>query len=66
MEKPLMIVIEEAKTKLFSAFNDIAKETKLPPFLLESVVVDLLSDIRQNKYINLISMINSEGGEKLE
>lgn len=66
MGKPLPVVIEEAKTKLHSALDDIANETKLPPFLLEEVVVDLLSDIRQQKYANLISMINMEGGEEIE
>lgn len=62
-EKPLMIVIEEAKAQLFAAFNSIVKETKLPSFLLEGVVNDLLSDIRRQKNIDLMTMLDMEEEE---
>lgn len=63
-EKPLMIVIEEAKAQLFTAFNNIVKETKLPSFLLEGVVNDLLSDIRRQKNIELMTMLDMKEEEE--
>ncbi len=63
-EKPLMIVIEEAKAQLFTAFNNIVKETKLPSFLLEGVVNDLLSDIRRQKNIDLMTMLDVKEEEE--
>lgn len=63
-EKPLMIVIEEAKAQLFTAFNNIVKETKLPSFLLEGVVNDLLSDIRRQKNIDLMTMLDMKEEEE--
>ena len=66
METPLMVAVEEARLKLYSAFNNVAEETKLPPFLLEGVVTDLLSEIRKQKYVDLLAMIEQKEGEKLE
>ena len=63
-EKPLMIVIEEARAQLFDAFNSIVKETKLPSFLLEGVVNDLLSDIRRQKNIELMTMLDMKEEEE--
>ena len=63
-EKPLMIVIEEAKAQLFTAFNNIVKETKLPSFLLEGVVNDLLSDIRREKNLDLMTMLDVKEEEE--
>ena len=55
MEKSLMVAIEEAKLKVFSAFNQISEETKLPPFVFESIVTDLLCEIRKQKFYDLLA-----------
>lgn len=60
MEKSLMVAIEEARLKVYAAFNQIAEETKLPPFLLEGIVTDLLSEIRKQKVIDLITEKESQ------
>ncbi len=62
MEKSLMVAIEEAKLKVFSAFNKIAEETKLPPFVFESIATDLLCEIRKQKFYDL--MAETENGKE--
>lgn len=60
MEKSLMVAIEEAKLKVYAAFNQIVAETKLPPFLFECVVTDLLAEIRKQEVIDLITEKESQ------
>ena len=60
MEKSLMVAIEEAKLKVYAAFNQIVEETKLPPFLFECVVTDLLAEIRKQEVIDLIKESQEE------
>lgn len=55
MTKPLIIVLDEAKSKLFSAFNQIQQETALPAYLLEGSVLELLAEIRARKNIEFIA-----------
>lgn len=55
MEKSLMVVVEEARLKIYAAVNQIVEETKLPPFLVEGIVAELLSEIRKQKVIDLIT-----------
>lgn len=55
---PLSIMIENAKGALNQAFNEILQQSNLPAYLMEGIVVDLLSQIRCQKNLELVSDIN--------
>lgn len=55
---PLSIMIENAKGALNQAFNEILQQSNLPAYLMEGIVVDLLSQIRCQKNLELISDMN--------
>ena len=54
----LSIMIENAKGALNQAFNEILQQSNLPAYLMEGIVVDLLSQIRCQKNLELISDMN--------
>lgn len=56
---PLSVLMENAKGKLIAAFNQVVEETKLPAFLLEGLLLELLSETRSRKNLELISDMNS-------
>ncbi len=51
---PLSIMLESAKGKFVSAFNEVLADTKLPAYLVEGIVLDILADLRNRKNIELI------------
>lgn len=55
---PLSIMIENAKGVLNQAFNEILQQSNLPAYLMEGIVVDLLSQIRCQKNLELVSDMN--------
>ena len=55
---PLSIMIENAKGALNQAFNEILQQSNLPAYLIEGIVVDLLSQIRCQKNLELVSDMN--------
>lgn len=55
---PLSIQMEQAKTDLTQAFNQILAASQLPAFLMEGMVLDLLAEVRKQKIIELISDTN--------
>ena len=55
---PLSIMIENAKGALNQAFNEILQQSNLPAYLMEGIVVDLLSQIRCQKNLELVSDMN--------
>lgn len=55
---PLSIMIENAKGALNQAFNEILQQSNLPAYLMEGIVVDLLSQIRCRKNLELVSDMN--------
>lgn len=55
---PLSIIIENAKGALNQAFNEILQQSNLPAYLMEGIVVDLLSQIRCQKNLELVSDMN--------
>ena len=66
---PLSVIMENAKTKLITAFNATAQESRLPAFLLEGIVEGLLADIRARKNSELaaeIQTMNREGENKTD
>lgn len=61
---PLSVVMENARRKFKRDVNNLIKETNLPAFLLELVLLDALADIRENKCLELTSDMNAVLSEK--
>ena len=55
---PLSVMIENTKGMMFDAFGQIQEKTNLPAYLMEGVVLDLLSQVRNQKNLELISDMN--------
>ena len=64
MDLPISLKIENAKGKLLSALNDTSIEYKLPAFILEGVISDILSDVRSQAKIELLNDANKILEEK--
>lgn len=60
MEKkiPLSVLMENARGKLIQAFNQVIEETKLPAYLYEGMLLELLCQTRSRKNIEIISDLN--------
>lgn len=56
---PLSIILETSKRKFISAFNQVLAETKLPAYLVEGIVLELLSDVRNQKNLELMADYNA-------
>ena len=52
---PLSMMMEQAKGMLVDAFSQIQAQTNLPAYLLEGAVLNLLSEIRNQKNIELFA-----------
>lgn len=64
---PLSVLMENARGKLIQAFNQVIDETKLPAYLMEGMLLELLSETRNRKNLELISDINAmQNKEKTE
>lgn len=55
---PLSLMMENAKGAMTDAFNQIFEQSNLPAYLLEGIVADLLSEIRKQKNLELVSDMN--------
>ncbi len=53
--KPLSVLMEETHTKLTIMVNKIIEDSKLPAYLIEGMLLGLLSDVREQKARELIS-----------
>ena len=56
---PLSILLENAKGKFITAFNQIVEETNLPAYLMEGIIVEVLAETRARKNLELFSYYNS-------
>lgn len=56
-DKPLIVILDEARKMTIQSINDILAKTKLPAFLMEGIVMEVLSDIRKLKNIELENAI---------
>lgn len=56
---PLSVLMENARGKLVQAFNQVLDETKLPAYLMEGMLLELISETRNRKNLELISDINA-------
>lgn len=50
----LSVLIENARSKLTQAFQGIVAETNLPAYLLEGIILDILSEVRKQKSLEII------------
>lgn len=55
---PLSIMLENAKGMLIDAFNQVQEKANLPAYLMEGIVVDLLSQVRNQKNLELVQDYN--------
>ncbi len=53
--KPLSVLMEETHARLITVVNKIIEDSKLPAYLIEGMIVELLSDVRKQKAQELIS-----------
>lgn len=55
---PLSLMMENAKGAMTDTFNQIVEQSNLPAYLLEGIVADILSEIRKQKNLELVSDMN--------
>ena len=71
-QKPLSVMMENAKAMMIASFNQVQAETALPAYLMEGIVLDLLAQVRNQKNLELVSDYNKmqvqeeKKGEKTE
>lgn len=53
MNKSLNVIIEETKNQIVTTVNQIIHNSGLPAYLVEPIILSLLSDIREVKLIEL-------------
>lgn len=66
---PLSVMMENTKGMMFEAFQQVQEKSNLPAYLMEGIVVDLLSQVRNQKNIELVSdmqRMNQSEQEKQE
>ena len=56
---PLSVAMENAKGIIVQTVSQVSNDMKLPAYLLEGIVADVLSEIRSKKNLELLSDINS-------
>ena len=66
MNKPLSVIIEEAKMKTVQALNQIRKESGLPAYLFESIVANELLALKDEKSVELQLELYTIGHNKEE
>lgn len=52
---PLSVMLETAKSKCKSAINGVLADTKLPAYLFEGIIVDILAELRERKAYELMN-----------
>ncbi len=57
--KPLCVILEEAKIEFARAINQASAKTKLPAYLVESVLLGILADVRAQKAVEIVTEINT-------
>ncbi len=71
-QKPLSVMMENAKAMMIASFNQVQAETALPAYLMEGIVLDLLAQVRNQKNLELVSDYNKmqvqdeKKGEKID
>lgn len=57
-QQPLSIMLENAKGLMFQAVNKVQEQTKLPAYLFEGILMEVLADVRNQKNLELVSDFN--------
>lgn len=52
---PLSVLLEDARTKTVAAFNQILESTKLPAYLYEGMLLEVLAEVRNRKNLELLA-----------
>ncbi len=52
-EPSLIIIIERARSAIKAALGNIIKATKLPAYLVEGILLDILAEVRAQKAVEL-------------
>lgn len=60
---PLSIIIENVRADLFNEYNRVSSQSGLPSYLMEGIVVEILSEIRKQKNIDMIIEMNKANVE---
>ena len=55
---PLSIALERARLRLVQSFNQIIADSKLPAYLYEGIILDILSETRKRKNLELVADMN--------
>lgn len=66
---PLSVMMENTKGMMFEAFQQVQEKSNIPAYLMEGIVVDLLSQVRNQKNLELVSdmqRMNQSEQEKQE
>lgn len=59
MNKSLASTLENARVKIIATFNQVVNESNIPMYFYEGILLEILSDIRTQKNIELVSEINT-------
>lgn len=54
---PLALMVEETQKRMKNSMYQIMDETKLPPFLIEGILNELLAEVRQKQYFDLSTQL---------
>lgn len=66
---PLSVMMENTKGMMFETFQQVQEKSNLPAYLMEGIIVDLLSQVRNQKNLELVSdmqRMNQSEQEKQE
>lgn len=63
-DMPLSLMLENAKGMMIDSFNQVQEKTNLPAYLMEGIVLDLLSQVRNQKNLELVSDMNRMNQQK--
>lgn len=66
MEKPLILIIEETRKDMIQAINNVTAKSGIPAFLLEGIILEVLSDIRNMKNRELTAAIEEMNEKKMD
>lgn len=62
----LPIIMEQTKTMMRNAYNEVRSTTRLPAFLMEGVLVELLAEVRNEKNAEIMSQVAMEEEKEAE
>lgn len=60
MNQPLIEIIEKTRMRTVGAVNQIISESGLPAYLMEGILVGIVSDIRNQKNVELIQAMQQK------